>query len=416
MNIIKDKSKRLNLSPMETFFIVKEESPKVVKLLEELNNDPSLTQGIFKFKILSSEMEDSHIKNFSGENNVILRLIENLGDEHQYLVNQINLNQSLENVLNDLKRFLGMASRQDIANIHKRINSYSSENPEDDDRTEVFEKFAKLLENAIKEYEGEETVIGDSDFNALGEKIPGLLDDIIDKYPSFGYDMTKIIKSNLTTNKKIKDGALARVCDVIKDILGVTDFEEILGQGGKENAQKDYLKYLPKELFIVLPLNINKKLPKNKRIIEFPIFAGNKKIDSIKFISPDRGILYTLILVKQREKSYLRREDFLLSKPQEHLNELEWIKNIFENLNPKGDFLKWYDKMGSDSGHPLSVVKSHTMSQIDKCLEDKPEINFFLNIKSEDTRSNTKYKISLSPENILLPEEVRNLNNMEISE
>ena len=90
MNIIKDTSQRLNLSPMDIYFIVKEgESPQVVKFLELLNNNHSLTQGIFKFHLVVADKDEyPYINEISGENNLILRLIENLGDNHEYIVHQ----------------------------------------------------------------------------------------------------------------------------------------------------------------------------------------------------------------------------------------------------------------------------------------------------------------------------------------
>lgn len=417
MNIIRDKTNRLNLSPMDIYFIVNEgESSEVINFLEDINNTKSLTQGVFKFHLIQRDKnEASFIKNFSGENNVVLRLVENLGEGHQYLIDQINLTPNNEFVLRDLKKFLLMACRQDIANIRKRITSYSSVNPEKDERIESFDNFISILQHVIEEYKEKEYLSGNSDSNALRHAVPGLLDDIIAEYPSFGYDMAQIIRQNKNTKKKVKDKAIARICDVIKDILGVNNFEDFDNFNGKERDKKEYLKYIPKELFIELPTQINKKLPKRKRVIEFPLYIRGEKLkSSIKFISADRGILYALILVKQREGTFLKRRDFFKIKPQE--SELKWMKDIYDNLNPKGNFLEWYEKMGAEEGHVLSVIKSHARKQIDDDLENNPEIIFFLNILTTDTRKDTKYKIALSPENILLPGEIEQSNKSDISE
>ena len=296
MNIIKDKSRTLNLSPTNIYFLVREnEIPKIISFAEEFNNSPSLNRGIFKIFPLEAENQESRsIQNLIGSDNVVVRLIENLGDDHQYLIDQINLNQNNELVLRDLKKFLLMASRQDIANIHKRINSYSPENPEEDDRIELFGNFISILQKAIDKYE--EQSQGNYDSNALGKTMPGLLDDIIAEYPSFVTDMAQVMRQNLNTKKKVKDKALARICEVIQDILGVSDFENLKSFKGEEQPEEKYSSNIPKELFIVLPTKVNEKLSKQDRVIEFPIYLRNKKLDSIKFTSPDRGVLYALII------------------------------------------------------------------------------------------------------------------------
>lgn len=413
MNIVKDDKLGLNSSPMEIYFLVdKNESPEKAEFIGGLNDDFSLTRGIFKFRLFPTEQDEvKDIKNLIGENNMFLRLIENLGEEQEYLVDQINLNQGQENILKDIRRFLMIASRQDIHNIHKRINSYSPDKEGKDNRIELFGKFALLLQNLIKEYEEKEkSSIGNSDANDLKHFSPDLVEEILKVYPSFVYDVENVMKK--LSSRKNKDKSLERLCVVIQDILGVKDFEGFKKLKNNK-VKKGTLKInIPEQLYIYLPEKIDGTQKKSERKIKFPIYLGGKKFkQDLEFLSPERGVLYAMVLAAQREGWFLKRSDFVTPFPNPDV--LTWMESIFKPLNPNGNFSNWYKKISADEGHPLSMLKSHTSTQICTNFGDYPQIVPFIDLISEDKDSETRYRIILPSENIGLPNEH---TNNEISE
>ena len=395
MNIIKDKSRTLNISPVNIYLLAREnEFPKIISLAEEFNNNPSLNRGMFKIFPLEADKEDSRsIQNLLGSDNVVIRLIEKLGEEPHYLIGKIDFRISREEVIKNLKEFLIMAARQDIVNILRRKNSYASGNIETDERSKLLTKFSVLLQSAIEAYEEREVrdsaPQGDSDSNAFYHSIPGLADTWLEHYK----EKIDAIKSRHSKGK-LEQKDISVMIDILNDLTSISEKVEfnpgitvqlIFERRKKKDDGTGYTK--PKRVF--------------------KIFDKGKEIASINFASKDPTLLYVLMLIKQKEGESLKREDILRSNPNAH--SMKWISRVFNYLYPEEIYESWLSKMTSAKpyyGHRLSDAKGKVNRSILNSLKKNPNLIRYFNMFSEDEEDDLYYKTSLYPQNIILPKEL----------
>lgn len=392
MNIIKDKSKILNLSPLNIYLLArKNEIPKIISLAEEFNNNPVLNMGIFKILPLEADTEDSlSIQNLLGPDNVIIRLIEKLRDDPQYLVGKIDLKFSREEVIKNLKEFLKMAARQDIANILQRKNSYTTVNNEIDYRSKLLTKFSELLQNVIDTYDNRYPAPqGNSDSNAFYQSIPGLADKWVEHHK----DLIQSINSKYSKGK-LEQKDISKLITILEDLTSIS---------GEVKFNPDI------QVELVFERRKKKKdgkgYTKAKRV--FKIYEKGKEIAALDFTSKDPTLLYVLMLIKQKEGEFLRREDIL--RNDAHAPSMKWISRVFNYLYPEEIFESWVSKMKSGSpypGHRLSDAKGKVNRSILSSSVKSPKIIRYLNLFSEDEEDDLYYKTHLHPQNIILPKEL----------
>ena len=392
MNIIKDESKSLKLSPLNIYLLAREnEFPKVLSLAEEFNSSPALNRGMFKIFPLEADKEESRsFQNLPGENNIVVRLIENLGEDPRYLASKIDFSLWHEEIVKDLKEFLIFAARQDIANIYKRINSYTSINSETDERRKLLTKFSDLLQSAIEIYEGKDDgelrLQESSDSNALYHSIPGL----VDKWVEHHKDQIQSIKSKYSKGK-LQQEDISELIGLLDDLTSISEEVEFNPDIQVEVVFEKRKKKAD-----------GKGYTKAKRV--FKIYDKGKEIAAIDFNSKDPTLLYVLMLIKQKEGDFLRREDILRNNAK--APSMKWISRAFHYLYPEEIFESWVAQMTSASqyiGHRLSDAKGKVNRSILNSSVKSPKIIRYLNLFSEDEEDDLYYKTNLRPQNIILP-------------
>lgn len=386
-----------HLSPFNIYLSFTDiERPRQKYLLEVLNQDSGLTQNVFKF-IPLEEISADLVPRIKG-NNVIIRLIGNKSNKLSFKTGKILLFQDKNKVKINLAAFLIDVCKSDIANIKSRIDFYLGGENKYDDRPQILKQLSdgfSVIEENLKIYgKSKRDSIKDnySEYsNYLGNYIPGLTDMFIEHYRDDIIDVKSKYKKGC-----LKDCDIKKIVDLLNDLSSVSE-------------EPEHNPFLRVELLYNKGIKNPKGGWENKPERSFKIIDRNNLITTIDFKSKDATMLFALMLYQQRENRFLKRDDLLRVNPLS--KSISWIKNIFDFLYPGDSYEDWYKKMVGNPikyGQRVYDTKGKINRAVMTALKQNPKYVPYLYMDVDDDAEACKYKLQLSPENIILPKELQN--------
>lgn len=401
MKLLIDKPRDIFLNPFHILILFPHPGNQdALELVDSLNKDQDLTQGIFKFFPIGKKRAESYSLDLNSNINVPLIGMPN--ENISFYADRISLSQEKNKLKTSLASFLIKVCEHDLSNIEKRINFYGNDNEEDSRRKlfqHLFDELNIVKDNLalwlqFKNNESKNVFLSDS--NALEHSIPGHADMFLDYYQ----DDIKTLKSKYT-KRNFDEKDIQKMVDILNDLGSILDEPEY------NPDLKIKLEYKP---------GVQDKVRgcwKTKPMRFFSLFEGDNLLVKLDFQSTDATMLFALMCFRQKEGKWLKREDLLFNNPNS--KSISWVKKVFEYLYKGEIYEKWYETLaGKDGlGHRISDTKGKINRTLKSSLKKHPKYLSYLYITADETNTACYYKNGLSKDNVILP---TSLSDNEIKE
>ena len=371
MIIINDKNRILNLNHLAIYIMLSEsEEREYGKKLSHLNNDVSLTKGIFQFAIVKKgttpyEELPEYMKRATKLCNVMIRLVNSIHETYCYGLDVINLDKAIVDVKAGLNSFIVAVCEANVRQL---------EILEDRSTGSSIRAMKMYRDNAIVK-EMFETVLEGNVCNR------GVAPAVLERTT----DSTDMAESS----------------EIVIEALGARSARKISMELYERNRTGSSVNIT---LSITSVPTGGKPLKNGKKKTGwgFDICIKGEHMP-VYFGSTDQTFLYAAVLMASIEGYPLGRRHFFNATDQQ----IAWLRQKYSAFCFSNDFRDWYTVVGKNSAHRIDDAVSKIKGALWDVLSDNyKEAYYYLCITTvnNDSRTNpqSRYKVRLGTKKIII--------------
>lgn len=416
MQIFKSRKSSAIVNPLTIYFILDPEDykPYARKLLS-LNNDPYMGNRLFDIEVVERKKLDNLITK-DCDFNVIVRIIDDSGDQISYATTHIDFSKSKKEYFPDLKDFISQVYEKDIANLQKSIDRHHG--IEDREKLESLSEIINFFKKTCPRVRNDSPVVFSTCPKLLATSYPdenhkarlytyknNPKSEFIEQIISLAASIKQKKKDEERYDENVIESLISKILDYNEDSLEKAPEEE---SETEETNESPLSEEAAKDCFVeIIPYRFNKARKSCDFYIEI-----NRTASILSFKNNLAAYIYGLTLLLRKHNCVLKREELQFKLPldeKERTPEQKWFQQIYEILLKNRDSFKNFWKrqieMEIDSMQSLNNAIGTIRREVKKLFENS-KVESFVSLSDKRLESDKRrvdyYYVNIPPKNILI--------------